>query len=516
MNASARQQALWPVAAMALAVAYLIWLNPHLDLKAFNAHDPANYLLGAQSIWRGEGFGLRFANVYMPMKLQPPGVYVLMAPIVGFFGMNFVAIKLSMVALAGLMAWACLRMFRRFLPSDQSAGLAVAVLMASPLVFGLSHQVLAEIPLMLCCAVGLVSLDRYLRAPEGILSRWGLFAAVATSAAYFFKGVGLAVLLGGWCLLVDHRWRRWDVAAKLLALTVVVSLPVVLWQLRCQHTPGVGFHGQTITTFYLLRNPYVEGSPVASLADLLVRMRHNLVWGMAANVGASVVAPLYFIRESLVGFVLGLPVMAWLAWQWARSCRRQLSVLEGYTLVGMAALVLYFHGYAERYIGWLYPVFVIYAFRGLSRLPARWQRVAPSGMLGLALGSTLIAAIGQWHNPYGLPTVQDYVAMAQKAKAELPPSSRCLAPMETHWQVLTQHACVVAGMDQLPGSSAGMTADYAVALSDPAHWRAQPIKDFERDLIHAALSTTAAVEHAPAAWTVIDHNATFRLLKAVR
>jgi hypothetical protein len=120
MNTHANQR---PVLAplWVLGVLYFIFLNPHLDVKSFNADDPPVYLLGAQSIWRGDGYALRYADTIVPMKLQPPGMAVLFAPIVGLFGMNFVALKLFLVFLAGLMAWACWVFFQRFLGSTADA-----------------------------------------------------------------------------------------------------------------------------------------------------------------------------------------------------------------------------------------------------------------------------------------------------------------------------------------------------------------------------------------------------------
>lgn len=62
------------------------------------------YLLTAQALWRGEGYGMSLAEGFVPVKLQPPGFSALLVPVVGLFGMNFFALKLFMVGLAGLMA----------------------------------------------------------------------------------------------------------------------------------------------------------------------------------------------------------------------------------------------------------------------------------------------------------------------------------------------------------------------------------------------------------------------------
>ena len=501
--------------ALLLGAGYLVFLNPHLDFKSFNAHDPATYLLGAQSMWRGDGYALRFADAVQPMKLQPPGLAFLLAPVVGLFGINFVALKLFMVLLAGLMAWAGFAFFRRFLSSTTQAGMATLLLLASPVVFRLAHQVMAEIPLILCSTIALVHLDRYLRSPVRILSRPLVVAAAATAGGYFFKGVGLAVLLGGWLLLCHPRYRTRRVLNKLLWYTALVAIPIALWQVRCSLTPSVGFHGKSMLEFYLRKDGYVDGSPLASLPDLLIRMRHNIVWGMAAGIAAAVVAPLHFMRNhpDVLACLLGLPVVCWLGWQWFTSCRTEPSVLEGFTFVGLTALLLYIHGYAERYLTLLYPALLVYAFRGFSTsLADRWRELVPRMLIALSIASTVVAAVDQWRDPFGSDVVRDYVDAGQQAQAAFPPGSRCVAPMVSHWQVLTGHQCLA---DE---ASVGARApvDYALVLADPEAFRHHTLRDFHRDLVRAALSTTEAVTQQVQVTATIYENRTFRLVRLGR
>lgn len=496
-----------------LAALYLIFLNPHFDIRAFNAHDPATYLLGARSIAQGAGYGLQFADVFEPMKLQPPGMAALLAPVVGVVGFNFTVLKLMMVMLAAVTAGACYALFRHFLASTTDAAWATLLLMASPTIFGLSHQVLADIPLILCSVVALLALDRYLRQPAGLWSPWLAAAAASTAGAYFFKGLGLAVLVGGWLLLLSASWRCRKTVTKLALYTVLVVIPIAAWQWRCALTPSIGFHGQFIGRFYLLQEPYTLGSPTASLADLLIRMRHNIAWGMAANAASILFAPLHLIRATLIACFLALPVVGWLVWHWLRSWRERLSVLEGFTLVGMIGLVLYIHGYTERFVAWLFPAFLIYAFRGFAIQPRlAWL---PRACAALSLVVTVVVAWDQWRNPYGAPTVRDYVAMADVARNRFGRAAWCLAPMESHWQVLTNHACLAADLSTAV-ERAARQADYTIVLADPAWWRQREVKDFERDLIRSAERVTEAYARYPGRWKVIASNRTFQLAQAVR
>jgi len=345
-------------------------------------------------------------------------------------------------------------------------------------------------------------------------------AAVATAGAALFKGLGLAVLLGSWLLLLSRRWRRREVVIKLLVYTGFSVLPVLLWQLRCWATPSVGFLGRNMLEFYYLQDPYAPGSPLVSFSDLLVRIRHNIVWGLSANLASVVLSPLYFIRykHDLLACLVGLPLVCWLAWQWLQACRAKPSVLEGCVFVGLAALLLYFHGNTERYVAFLYPALVVYAVRGLRALVTNeaWRRRVLLGWLSLSMISTLVAAVDQWRDPFGSPTIRDYVLLARQAKATLPPMSRCVAPMSVHWQVLTGHRCLTKAAAERDGAA---SADYAVVLAETSAWSPEDhahLNNFEGDLIRGAVRLTAALQPQAGALPTVARTARFRLVRLRR
>lgn len=511
MRAAAWTRTGWLAAAAWLLLGlYVIFLNPHLDIKSYNSHDPVTYLTGAQSLWRGDGYGLRFADVYMPMKLQPPGVSALMAPVVGIFGVNFVAIKLAYVGLSVLLAWCAYRLFRAQLGSGELAALGAVWLMACPVIFRLGHQVMAEVPLLISVTAALLALDRYLRAPGRLVSGQLWLAAAATAAAAYFKGLGLAVLAGAWLLpLLTPRWRSRETLAKLALYSALVAVPVAWWLYRCHLTPSEGFHGRSIADFYLLKDPYQPGSPGMTAADWVARIRYVVRWGMAGNFALLFVAPAYFMHHHFIAVVLGLAIGAGLAWQWWRACRRDPGPLEGFSLVGWLGVLLYVHGNAVRFLSMLFPAMLIYALRGAEPwLRSRRGWAIASGLLAMSFGVTIAVAIDQWKDPHGHPLVRDYTAAAQAARAQFGPDSRCLAPEPAHWQLLTGHACLKRGLP-----SGGAAANYALVLAEPETYDPDQLVYFKRDLITGARKIATRLADAGVRTEPVARHGAFMLVR---
>lgn len=498
-----------------LCLLYLCFLTPTLDLRPFNAHDSVAYLNRAWSLWKGLGYGESFLDAFYPVTIQPPAFSLFLAPLVGVFGMNFLVLKIFMVVLAAFLAWSSVVFFRTFLESGREASLATLLLMASPVIFGLSHQILSEIPLLLFSVLALVALERYLKPSVSVTSPLLALAALLTVTAYFFKVSALGVLAGVWLLFLHPRFRTFVVFKKAILLSLFVFIPMALWRSWCSTIPYVGYWTQPFLTDFLLLNPYDPASPRASLMDGIIRMRHNVAWGLAANVGMILLPPLYFIQGERLGFFLSVPILCWLAVLWFKSYRGQPSVLEGFVLFGMAVLVIKFEGMAMRYMSLLYPAFLVYALRGFRSmgLYEGWRRWVLVAIGTAALVTTVAAAVSQVQNPYGGSVARDYVDAALKAKSVLPPESTCRAPLASHWQVLTEHSCFVrAG---LAGSEdgRGKSADYVVTLAGGALRDPSAFKDFENHLIKGALGITEDVEAGGVPFETVYENGTFALIR---
>ena len=402
---------------LVLGLMYLVFLNPHLDVRGFNAHDPAGYISRAISLWNGRGYGERFANAFLPVTAQPPMLSLLLAPVVGFFGVNFVVLKLSMLLFAAGLGVLLYRFFKYFFSTTEQALLATLITMASPTIFGLSHRVLADVPLFVFVVLALFTLDRYLREPVPVLSRWLFVSAIASSVAYLIKQTGLAVFFGGWLLVFHPQFRNRRVLGKLVLYSLLGFIPIILWHVWCATVPDDLWYWTTpATRDYLWKNPFTIKDGYLTVSDMITRMRHNIVWGISNNISAVLFSPFYFTEGSALSFLASLPISLWIGWQWGKSLLRSPSVLEGFVFFSLVLLVPKFMGFAARYLALIYPAVLVYAMRGLSGFQKRFQINVLLLLFLISLGTTFAVAVDQSKNPYGSETLGDYVSLAEKAK----------------------------------------------------------------------------------------------------
>ena len=488
-----------------LMAMYIFFLNPYLDVRGYNAHDPASYINKAISLWKGIGYGEQFADIFLPVTIQPPLFSLFLAPVIGIFGVNFIVLKLFMLVFAAALSFVLFKFFSYFLGYSDSAKWAVLMALASPVIFGLSHRVLADIPVFVFVALSLWSLDNYLRNPGSILSPWLFLSAAASSLAYLTKQTALAVFVGGWFLFLHRDFRNGVVFKKLILYSVIGLIPIVIWHAWCKIIPDDLWYWTTPSVRdYIWKNPFTAKEGFLSLSDFFIRVRHNLVWGISNNIAMAFFAPFYFLEGGLFGFLLSFPIVIWLAWQWGKSFIKQPTVLEGFVFFSLALMVPKYLGMAARYIAMIWPVIIIYFIRALAPLSPKKQSVILNVLIIISLCTTLGISIDQWRNPYGSKTLADYVALSKQAKALLPEGSVCKAPLLTHWQILTGHKCECYGQELVT---------YFVSLSDTAPQNLDFYRDVERDVLVGARDVGLLWKGQEGRVEKIVQNNTFALFK---
>ena len=501
---SARNDKLYCVLLIAM---YIIFLNPYFDVKGYNAHDPGTFIHRAMSIWKGVGYGEQFADIFLPVTGQPLGFSLLLAPLVGLVGVNFIFLKLFMLFFAGIFSIVLYQFFDYFLESKEQAVYATLIMMASPVIFGLSHRVLADIPLFTFVVLGLLALNRYLRTSGQIFSRWLIVASFSSSAAYLLKQTGLAVFFGGWFLFLHPDFRNKEVFKKLLIYSFLGFIPITLWQIWCSTIPqDLWYWTMSGAHDYLWKNPFTPKDGYLSFSEFVVRVRHNLVWGISNNMAMVFLAPLYFVEGNLLGFLVGLPLVFWFAWQWGKSFMKRPSVLEGFVFLSLAILVPKYLGMAARYVAIIWPALLVYGIRAITPFPNKFQGYLLNSVVIVSLCTTLAVSIEQWQNPYGSKTLADYVAVASQAKKLFSEGDVCKAPLPTHWQVLTGHQCQYDGRNLVT---------YFVSLSDPAPQNLDPYKDVERDALEGAKNVGMLWKNQKSEFKKVFQNNTFALFKVV-
>ncbi len=503
-----------------LIALYLFFLNPHLDVKEFNQHDPAQYLIRAMTISQGLGYGVAYVDQYLGVTSQPPGFSFLLSPVVGIFGFNFMVLKIFMLFLTGIFVYALIYFFKYFLTDHDWVLYPVLMVMASPVIFGLSHRVMSDIPLFTLMAFALVFLDVSLKNKSSIVSFPLFLAAIFTVTAYSFKLTALGAVAGGWFLFLHPNYRNKQVFLKLVLFTILVFVPVKLWDHWTTTIPDEWYWTHPGKDFFL-REPFKSDGSATTIAEFIVRARRNIVYGMVCNLNSILVAPFYFIEGELSGFILGLPIAIWLFWQWLKSYMKVPSVLEGFMAFSFAMLLLKFYGFSNRFVALTFPVAMVYSIRGAQNWPAKIKALALHGLLILSVITTFAVAMIQWRDPYGSQIMRDYVSMAEQAKKLMPAGTNSAAPLGGHWWTLTGHKAYYQPKNLLTSSE----PTYVVALRDStfqnveeiAHlWEAGKIRLVDHDILKDGFELKALVEQQPNLFKLIAQNSRFSLYETVR
>ncbi len=513
MNKSSNQTGLrylWSF--LALTAVYLFFLNPVLDVREFNAHDPSSYLRRAQAFWQGFGHGEIFENISLKATIQMPGFPFLIAPLVGIFGFNFVVLKLFMIFLAGILFFVAHKFFKIYL-EENHAILATFFLMTSPVVFGLSHRVLADMPVMIPVLLGIVFLNRYLEEEKPILSKELGFTGICLVTGYFLKPIALGVMAGGGLLFLHSKYRTRKVFVKLAICTALILPFMIMWSSWCKTVPPYWYWSMPPSDFFMRATAEVD-SDFATYADFFMRFRNNVVWGGAANIGAAILTPLYFFRGHVVAFLISVPIVIGVAVLWVRYYVKKPTVMEGFILFEILLLLLKPQGLAIRYSVIFYPVLIIYLFRLIKAInkPA-FSRLVVASLFALSCASTVTAGVIQLKDPYGSEIVRDYVKIAEQTKTQLPIDSTCYAPLITHWQIMTDHLCYIK-VPYVPETMDWKNGpDYYVFLSPQNLAPAPETDDIREDLYKQGLKLREELAGMNRPYDIFLENESFTVIK---
>ncbi len=220
-----------------LFVVYLVYLNDVPDFRPDQEHDAFQYIKLSRHLLAGEGY---------PSKHFLPGFPVLLAGLIGCFGLDWIRLKLTMIILALLGVILAQRVYQRVIPSWASTPLAL-VLASTPSYFDYAHRLMSEIPTITITLAALVALDR-LSATRGSGDRllWSATLIAGGAIAVLFRGNALALVPALFVGTLRSRetvprGTRWAIWFALLA----ALLSVGAWSLRSAHRRYDGVHNVT-------------------------------------------------------------------------------------------------------------------------------------------------------------------------------------------------------------------------------------------------------------------------------
>ncbi len=471
-------------AILLLLAAVLITYIATLQAGHHWGDDFAYYLHHAQNLIEGRPYtdtGLieNPAVRNLSPRYYPPGLPVLLAPVLATFGFNYTALKIEITALFVLGLWFMYGMFRDRLSEWQT--LAVIALIAfNPVLWGLRNEVISDLPFLTATYGSLYLIHwLYTRYSGNPPAAWGIVVGLSIYLAYAIRQPGLMLIPALFCfdLLAARRLRMFSLAAMASAGIAIAAQRFVL-----------GSDG---------RADLFNFSPRWLASSLIQNVKASDEFWM--NAWSPAASKLVFLA-ALVFIVCGL---------WA-ALRSGVRVYDLFALF-YALLIVPYPYVSSRYLVPIVPVLVLYLVLGfvfvLRRLSVK--TVAPAAACGLLI---LLVSYGSVYaaSPTG-PIREgvsdpDFVALCEYARANTPRDSRFVVRKPRVFTLLADRPAATYAPSQSPEDllsfMQSIHASY-VAWGDP------PAVDFDTDL----LTLERFIEAYPNHLTLIYQNRHYRLYR---
>ncbi len=381
-----------------LAIAICLFLAVNL-LTLKDGHnwggDFGQYLKHAQNLLSGRNYdhGIYFvpqgdpsldlrAGGFSPDK-YPPGLPLLLSPLIAVWGIDLAALKSLNVIFWALWALIMAGMIRRRL-GEPMALLALLFLLSSPWVFTFKQSITSDIPFLFFAFLAVAVYETRVEPKDAPPKRrlWGLvFFGLAAGFAVWIRTAGLALFVAAFIHLAVFK-RDW----RSLALTAAAALVTLVGQ-RLLIGPSVGYADQLLFAG--------SGNLVSqTLTTLLFAVYSLLRFFIPSPQLAS-----YFI----VRLVFGLVVL-WVGvyFIWSRLAARSLSMADLFFVVYTGVIVLWPWATVTRFylptMG-LGLILFLESFKGVKPVESLGKRAASvlGGMMALALAGNLVATASYWN-----------------------------------------------------------------------------------------------------------------------
>ena len=372
---------------MGLVVLHILLCIALFDPKIHTGGDSVTYVLLAESILEaGDGYSLSLEpGPPEAHTLYPPGYPVLLAPLVGLFGRNYVVLKmLSVLFTAGSVLVFC-QFARRGREPLLWFCLALAFAV-SPGVIDYSRWMLSEAPFLFFTLVALWGLQE--DQQQSRIGRPFVLGLLAAVASYYVRSVGAVLLAGAsLCYLLQRQWR------KFLVHGVAGGALTIPWLVRNRLVTGT-------TTPYLevfrLKNVYSPDAGYLDLPGMVGRVFENGWFYLVRELPRALVgSDSAWSGNVLVGcvavLVAGLALLGLF-----RALRERPSGADFYVILSCAAILLFQSSVNDvRYLIPLIPLILVYATDGAGAIANRIGRAAWLSPLPVCLATLLtVLALG--------------------------------------------------------------------------------------------------------------------------
>lgn len=323
-------------------LASLPWLvHPYYEANV-ETNDASMYILSAQSLLAGHGY----SYVGEPFTVRPPGMSILLAPLIYFRGLDFGAMHLlvNLLGAAGILAF--FAWIRPRVGAYVAAGLGL-FLWLNPGFRHFSNEVMSDVPgLALTFALFLV--ERWADRTRSWKRELALGAAIGLSS--YMRTILILVLPA---ILIARAWRQiaasearepWLSFAKraIVPVTLGTLLMFMPWSLRNSAVAPKGAVDQNFIHSYGVAMTHVDGgdpsSPPRPLSDVTNRLPDR-----AKKVVSLLGTRMESNDADFAGVVFGAVIVlacAFVAWKAKRTA-------EIYFFIVTFVLLVYF-GYRDR------------------------------------------------------------------------------------------------------------------------------------------------------------------------
>ncbi|MEI8380493.1 MAG: tetratricopeptide repeat protein [Planctomycetota bacterium] len=214
------------------------WLRLN-DCDLFNPDSP-RYLIYAQSLAETGQYRAIDTPGAPLYTWRPPGLPILLAPVLRFLPYDVVAAKWVVLLSGALLLWA-VHAIASMTRGGWSGPLMVAAVGSSPMFLSLATEVLTEVPYALGTLAVVYGLGRWDFKDGTVRKRAFLCALVAVAFTPIIRTIGVAMVAAaaGWSLLNRRRW--------MFLPAIVVAVSGLVWlALRSRLAPGTNYAGSLI------------------------------------------------------------------------------------------------------------------------------------------------------------------------------------------------------------------------------------------------------------------------------
>lgn len=194
----------------------ILSFNPVLETGG----DNASYILLAKALITGKGYTRIFEPGNPPETMYPMGYPLLLAPLVGLFGYNFIIFKTySLLFFLGSI-WMIYLIFLRKYKLSFILIFVPLLLVCNPLILEMSSEILSEMPFLFFSLLSIYLLINYKTKINLLL------LPLVLAFTFYIRAVGVALLISSLVYLLFKKDYR--ALAYVLIISVLLMLPMFM------------------------------------------------------------------------------------------------------------------------------------------------------------------------------------------------------------------------------------------------------------------------------------------------